>query len=96
MNLSFPELEKFINWLLICSAQAGLLVLMVLLVQRVFRRRLASRWRFALWWVVLIRLVLPVGPESALAFSTTSACVEKLRKPGPRRHLRRQFNRKQK
>ena len=62
-----PQAEVFLNWLINRSLQAGVLVLMVLLVQAVFRRQLTSRWRFALWWIPLLRLLLPVGPESAVS-----------------------------
>ena len=62
-----PELEKGLDWLLNHSLQAGMLVLLVLAVQWIFRRQLASRWRFALWWIVLARLLLPFSPESALS-----------------------------
>jgi len=47
-----PVMETSVNWLLNDSFQAGLLVLLILLVQRLFRRQLTSRWRFALWWLV--------------------------------------------
>ena len=36
------------GWLLSHSLQAGVLVLLVLLVQWLFRRQLTNRWRFAL------------------------------------------------
>jgi len=62
-----PGLEKYLNWLLNHSLQAGALVLLVLAVQWVFRRRLNSRWRFALWWIVLARLLLPFGPQSSVS-----------------------------
>jgi beta-lactamase regulating signal transducer with metallopeptidase domain len=64
---SHPGLETFLTWLLNHSLQAGVLVLLVLLVQWIFRGQLTSRWRFALWWVVLVRLLLPVGPQSAVS-----------------------------
>src|ERR1022692_2967400 len=60
-------LEKSVNWLLNNSLQAGVLGLLVLLVQWIFRRQLTSRWRFTLWWVVMVRLLLPFGPESAVS-----------------------------
>jgi beta-lactamase regulating signal transducer with metallopeptidase domain len=66
MNL-LPGTEKFLTWLFSHSLQAGLLVILVLLVQWIFRGQLTSRWRFALWWVVLARLLLPVGPQSAVS-----------------------------
>jgi beta-lactamase regulating signal transducer with metallopeptidase domain len=65
--ITHAGLEKYFNWLLDHSWQAGLLVLLVLLVQWVFRRQLTSRWRFALWWIVLLRLLLPFSPESAIS-----------------------------
>jgi beta-lactamase regulating signal transducer with metallopeptidase domain/uncharacterized GH25 family protein len=66
MNLQ-SGLEVRLNWLFNHSLQAGLLVLLVLLVQWLFRRQLTHRWRFALWWIVLARLLLPFGPQSAVS-----------------------------
>jgi bla regulator protein BlaR1 len=62
-----PDMIAFVTWLLNHSLQAGVLVVLVLLVQWIFRARLTSRWRFALWWVVLVRLLLPFGPQSAVS-----------------------------
>ena len=62
---SGPDIR--LHWLFNHSLQAGVLVLLVLLVQRVFRRQLTHRWRFALWWIVLARLLLPFSPESAVS-----------------------------
>jgi len=72
------------GWLLSHSLQAGVLVLVVLLVQWVFRRRLTNRWRFALWWIVLARLVLPFGPASALSlFNVLRPAVQFATPPPP-------------
>ncbi len=49
------------------SVQAGVLVLLVMLVQWLFRRRLTARWRCALWTVVFVRLLVPVSPDSRLS-----------------------------
>ncbi len=54
-----------LGWLWRASWQASVLVLLVLLAQWVCRARLEPRWRFALWWLVLLRLALPLAPESA-------------------------------
>ena len=64
MNVTM-EIERVLEWLLARSWQAAVLVGCVLLLQWLLRRQLTNRWRSALWWVVLARLVLPVGPESA-------------------------------
>src|SRR5262249_40931836 len=44
--------------------QASLLALVVLIVQKLLGKRLGGRGRYALWSIVLVRLLLPVLPES--------------------------------
>ncbi len=50
--------------LLQASVQAGLLALFLLLFDGVLARRLAPRWRYGLWLLVLLRLLLPVVPNN--------------------------------
>ena len=61
------DLEQVFGWLLTASWQASELALLVLLLQWVLRARLNPRWRYALWLLVLVRLLLPALPESALS-----------------------------
>jgi beta-lactamase regulating signal transducer with metallopeptidase domain/ankyrin repeat protein len=61
------ELERVFGWLLAASWQASVLALFVLLIQRVLGSRLNPRWRYALWLLVVLRLILPAVPESALS-----------------------------
>lgn len=51
-------------WLWHATWQASVLVGLVLLAQTLFRSKLPASWRYALWLLVLIRLVAPVVPES--------------------------------
>src|SRR6266480_2942255 len=46
------------------SWQASVLAAVVLLVQFALRQRIAARWRYALWGIVLLRLMIPVTPSS--------------------------------
>ena len=76
-------LEYGLPWLGRVTLQAALLVGLVLLVQCCGRDRLPPRWRYALWWVVVIRLVLPLFPSSSLSiFNVTrlmpSASIQKI------------------
>jgi len=61
------NLEAVFGWLLAASWQASVLVLFVLLIQGMLGARLNPRWRYALWLLVLLRLVLPTLPESTLS-----------------------------
>lgn len=51
-------------WLGRVAWQASVLIVLVLLVQRAFRRRLSPAWRHALWLLVVARLALPASLES--------------------------------
>ncbi|HVY70222.1 MAG TPA: M56 family metallopeptidase [Verrucomicrobiae bacterium] len=53
--------------MLVASGQAAVIVLLVLLAQWAFQRHLAARWRHALWWLVVARLLLPFTPASPLS-----------------------------
>src|SRR5438045_216013 len=65
MNASFESALSFLlTGLWRATWQATLLACVVLIVQRVLERRLGGRGRFALWAVVVVRLLLPVLPES--------------------------------
>jgi beta-lactamase regulating signal transducer with metallopeptidase domain len=49
------------------SWQASVLAVLVLAVQLVFGRRIAPRWRHAMWMLVFVRLALPVVPSSPVS-----------------------------
>jgi len=57
-------LESFLRGLSRILLEAGLMAVAVVSIQLLCRRRLAPRWRCALWGLVLARLVLPVLPSS--------------------------------
>ena len=62
-----PHIAAFFGWLLRASWQAAALAVLVLAAQAVFRKKLTARWRYALWFLVLARLVLPVSPPSPMS-----------------------------
>ena len=55
------------------SWQAAVLAGMVLLVQWLLRGRLSARWRYNLWLLVLLRLIVPVTPQSSLSVFNLSS-----------------------
>jgi bla regulator protein blaR1 len=60
-------LPGFFDWLLRCSFQASILIVLVLTVLAIVRRRIPARWQCLLWAVVLVRLMLPWAPQSRLS-----------------------------
>lgn len=59
--------ESFAGWMLRTHVQASVVVLLVLAAQVLFRRWLSPGWRYALWGLVLLRLIVPVLPQSPLS-----------------------------
>ncbi len=54
-------------WFLDATAAASVVLLLVLAVQRLLRRRLSPRLVHALWLLVLLRLLVPVFPDSPVS-----------------------------
>lgn len=56
------------------SLKGGLLILLVGLIHWIGREQIPAGWRFSMWFLVLIRLLLPFAPESRMSlFNLTQA-----------------------
>jgi beta-lactamase regulating signal transducer with metallopeptidase domain len=64
MSHVMAQAEVLFFLVLRISWQASILVLLVLAAQYLFRKQLPQRWRYVLWLLVLVRLLLPVLPAS--------------------------------
>src|SRR5689334_15202145 len=54
-------IEGVAQWALRASWQAAVLALVIGVIQAAFGKRLAPRWRYALWGLVVARLLMPGG-----------------------------------
>lgn len=59
----------YLEWLLRASVSATFIGAMVLLIQLLFGRWLTPAWRYRLWIVMVVRLLLPALPASPMSFS---------------------------
>lgn len=79
-------LETVFSWVWTASWQASVLALLVLLLQVTLGRWLNPRWRYALWLLVLARLLLPALPESAFSlfqFAPAPVVLAPIIEPAP-------------
>jgi len=65
---TFAEaLSVFCDWLIRSTIRAGVLILLILAVQSLLRARLLARWRYWLWVLLVVQMVMPWVPESRLS-----------------------------
>ncbi|WP_020615129.1 DUF4850 domain-containing protein [Paenibacillus daejeonensis] len=57
----------WIGWLFTTSMLASIVILIILGLQWLSRGRLPSGWHYALWGVLIVRLLLPWSPESSIS-----------------------------
>ncbi|MFC1461892.1 M56 family metallopeptidase, partial [Verrucomicrobiota bacterium] len=65
MMIFIEKTEPFLCWLMRTSWQTSILICLVFLAQWILRKKLSPGWRYGLWMLVLVRMLLPVTPESA-------------------------------
>ena len=61
------QLLRFFDWLLWTTVQGSMLIILILLIQRILRRRLPASWHYFVWTLLLIRLAIPWLPESKMS-----------------------------
>lgn len=61
------QLLRFFDWLLWASLQGTVLIVMIVLIQKILRRRLPVHWHYFIWLLLLIRLAMPWLPESKMS-----------------------------
>ncbi|MHC4206263.1 MAG: M56 family metallopeptidase [Planctomycetota bacterium] len=61
------QLLRFFDWLLWASMQGTVLIIMIIVIQKILRRRLPVHWHYLLWLLLLIRLAVPWLPESRMS-----------------------------
>jgi TonB family protein len=55
------------NWVAQASIYAVAVIIIIFLIQVLGRRHLPARWSYALWMILLVRMILPAGPQSVFS-----------------------------
>ena len=72
-------LDRVVPLLWRATWQAGVLIALIFVIRAMLGSRLAPAWRFALWGVVLVRLLVPVLPSGPLSVFRLMACLGPVR-----------------
>ena len=65
MNEILVNLDEIFMWAARASLYSVVVIAGIVLVQKLTRRALSAKWIYALWIVLLLRLIIPSGPESS-------------------------------
>lgn len=70
------SLQHFFQAILQTSIMAGVLVILILLVNLIVGNWLGMRWRYLLWMLVIVRLLLPYSIESKVSIFNLTETIE--------------------
>jgi bla regulator protein blaR1 len=57
----------FFNWLLPTSAMASILAILIIVIRRLVKDRAGIRWQNVMWFLLIIKLLLPITPASTIS-----------------------------
>jgi bla regulator protein BlaR1 len=73
------EIGSFLQWLLGTSFAGCILTLLILLVKFGFGRQMSTGWHYYLWFLLIIKLVIPFGPASSFSvFTMLNYCSKQI------------------
>ncbi len=81
MDTLSTHTQPFFEWLLRSTIQAGMVICLILLIQALLRNRLTARWHYALWLILVVRMVLPWAPQSRFSIYNLTAWQTKSNVP---------------
>ncbi|PFX73159.1 hypothetical protein COL39_15560 [Bacillus cereus] len=62
--LRHMSLATVFNWIINTSIMASILVALILCLKVIFRNKLTARWHYIMWFILMVRLILPWSPDS--------------------------------
>jgi len=61
------ELSQIFKAVLSLSAMGAVVALLIVAIKAVFKNVLDARWHYYIWFLLLVRLIIPYGPESSFS-----------------------------
>ncbi|MDR9857413.1 M56 family metallopeptidase [Paenibacillus sp. VCA1] len=75
--LTGPSMSTFLDWVIKTTLLASVMTLLIFVIKAVLNNRVKPGWHYALWLLLMLRLLIPSGPHSEFSidnlFSWTHA-----------------------
>lgn len=62
--LTSPLMSAFFDWVLKTTLLASVIIILILIIKAVLNNKVKPGWHYALWLVLMLRLLIPFGPQS--------------------------------
>ena len=59
--------SSIFDWILLSSLMGSILVFLILIVKFAFKNTLGANWHYYIWFLLLLRLIIPFTPESPMS-----------------------------
>lgn len=59
--------SKIFYWLVNTSIKGSILIVSILFVKLIFKNKLGARWHYNIWFLLLMRLIIPYAPKSSIS-----------------------------
>lgn len=60
-------LTEVFNWVVETSIMASILAILIIIINYIFKNTLGAKWHYAIWGLLIIRLIIPISIESSLS-----------------------------
>ncbi|GIO68855.1 M56 family metallopeptidase [Paenibacillus cookii] len=71
--LDNPWLSAFLDWVFKTTLLASVMTVLILIIKAVLRDRVKPGWHYALWLLLMLRLLIPSGPHSEFSMDNIFA-----------------------
>ncbi|MCT4621074.1 MAG: peptidoglycan DD-metalloendopeptidase family protein [Marinisporobacter sp.] len=61
------KMEMFFKWVISTSIKGSILIGWILFMKWVVKNKVGARWHYYVWFLALIRLIMPVAPQSEIS-----------------------------
>ncbi|MGK0469220.1 M56 family metallopeptidase [Clostridium sp.] len=63
------DILSFFEIILLSSLIGSIIVLMILIIKGIFKNKLSSNFHYYIWLILIIKLIIPIGPQTPLNIS---------------------------
>ncbi|MCR8842337.1 M56 family metallopeptidase [Paenibacillus sp. SC116] len=76
MNGVLAFVASFVDWLVLTSFMASVIAALILVARYFLKNDLPMKWQYMLWFILLIRMVIPWAPESSISVFNIFSFIE--------------------